>query len=149
MPVSLTIRIPSKSFETHYSPKNVNRPDFIMINIISMDQKRTTYYDRDHFVFDVEMKLNVSLTEHTFNMNMKYEQKKLDIILTKQLGWELNALIQKVQKQKLDPFGFGDYARAFQYQQWKKIENQWPTTFSKATVKVTPTVRIMDHGIIE
>lgn len=149
MPVSLTIHLPSKPFETKSSPRNVRGADFITINIIGMDQKIKTHYDKDHFVFDVKMKLNISLTERTFNMNMKKGQEKLDNILANQLSEELNTLIQSVQQQQLDPFGFGDYARAFQYKQWKKIENNWPITFSKATVKVTPTVRILDHGIIE
>ncbi|MDP1471815.1 Ger(x)C family spore germination protein [Priestia megaterium] len=149
MPVSLTIRIPSKTVETQHSPQNIKGSNFITINVLGMDQKIKTHYDRDHFVFDVKMKLNVSLVERTFSMNMKNDQEKLDTILTKQLNRDLNRLIQKVQKQQLDPFGFGDYARAFQYQHWKKIENNWPTTFSEATVKVTPTVRILDHGIIE
>lgn len=149
MPVSLTIRVPSKSFETQYSLRNVRGSGFITINVISMKQKIRTKYDKGQFAFDVNMKLNASLAERTFNMNMKKDQEKLDTLLAKQLSYDLNTLIQKVQRQQLDPFGFGDYARAYQYQQWKKIENNWPTTFSKATVKVTPTVRILDHGIIE
>lgn len=147
MPVSLTIRMPSQAFETSYSSENMNNSEFITINVISMEQKCTTDYDRDHFAFGVKMKLNVSLAERTFNM--KKDQEKLDSILTKQLGKDLNRLIQKVQKQQLDPFGFGDYARAFQYQHWKRVENQWPTEFSKATVIVKPTVRVLDQGIIE
>ena len=82
-------------------------------------------------------------------MNTKKDKEKLAAILTKQLSSDLNGLIKKVQKQQLDPFGFGAYARAFQYQHWKRIENHWPTEFSKATVTVTPTLRILDHGIIE
>lgn len=149
MPVSLTIRIPSDSFETKYSPRNVRGSDFITINVISMKQKVKTHYNRDQFAFDVKMKLNVSLAERTFNMNMKKDQENLNTILDKQLSRKLATLIQKVQKEQLDPFGFGDYARAFQYQHWKKIEDNWSTTFSKSNVQVTPTVRVLDHGIIE
>ncbi|MDP1442246.1 Ger(x)C family spore germination protein [Priestia megaterium] len=149
MPVSLTIRVPSKSFETQYSLRNVRGSGFITINVISMKQKIRTKYAKGQFAFDVNMKLNASLAERTFNMNMKKDQEKLDTLLAKQLSYDLNTLIQKVQRQQLDPFGFGDYARAFQYQHWKKVENNWSTTFSEATVKVKPTVRILDHGIIE
>lgn len=149
MPVSLTIRIPSDSFETKYSPRNVRGSNFITINVISMKKKVKTHYNRDQFAFDVKMKLNVSLAERTFNMNMKKDQENLNTILAKQLSRELTTLIQKVQKEQLDPFGFGDYARAFQYQHWKKIEDNWSTTFPKSNVQVTSTVRVLDHGIIE
>jgi Ger(x)C family germination protein len=148
LPISLSIRMPSLPFKTENSRRNVKGKDFVTINVMSMGRDIVTRYDRDHFAFDVKMKLNVSIGERTFNMDMKKDKEKLDAILTKQLSGELNGLIKKVQKQQLDPFGFGDYARAFQYHSWKIVENRWPAEFSKANVKVTPILKILDHGII-
>jgi Ger(x)C family germination protein len=149
MPVTLTIPIHSPPFKTQSSRENVKGTDFVTINVVSMDRDLITHYDRNHFTFDVRMKLNVSLVERTFDMNMKKNKEELAAIMSKELGTDLNDLIQNVQKEQLDPFGFGDYARAFQYQHWKRVENHWPTEFSKAAVTVTPTLRILDYGTIK
>jgi Ger(x)C family germination protein len=148
LPISLTIRTPSVPFKTENSRENVKGKDFVTINVMRMDRDIVTGYDQNHFAFNVKMKLSVSMGERTFDMNMKKDKKKLAAILSKQLCGDLNGLIKKVQKQQLDPFGFGDYARAFQYRNWKKVKNQWPAEFSKANVKVTMALKILDHGII-
>ncbi|MHC2831642.1 Ger(x)C family spore germination C-terminal domain-containing protein [Bacillus sp. F9_6S_D1_P_5] len=83
------------------------------------------------------------------NMNIDKDRKKLTSLITKQLNKDLNDLIHKIQKQQLDPFGFGDYARAFQYKEWKEVEDDWPSAFSKANVKVVPTIKILENGIIK
>lgn len=149
LPISLTISVPSVPFETKNFRKNVKNRDFVTININRIDRDLSTRYNNNHFSFDVKMKLNISITERTFNMNMEKDHEKLARIITEDLNRDLNSVIQKVQSHKLDPFGFGDYARAFQYQHWKKIKNNWPAEFSSATVKVTPTVKISEGGIIE
>ncbi len=95
------------------------------------------------------MKLTASIAERTFDIDMKKDTVKLTALITKQLEKDFNDLIHKVQRQKLDPFEFGDYARAFQYKQWKEIKNEWLNTFSEASVKVTPTLKILESGIIE
>ncbi len=95
------------------------------------------------------MHLNVAISELTFNTDIDKDKKKLTSLITKQLNKDLNELIHKIQKQQLDPFGFGDYARAFHYKEWKKVEDDWPNAFSKASVKVTPTIKILESGIIK
>ncbi|MFD6442403.1 Ger(x)C family spore germination C-terminal domain-containing protein, partial [Peribacillus sp. NPDC060186] len=149
LPISLTISMPSVPFETKNTNKNVKNRDFVTININRINRDLSTGYNKNHFSFDVKMKLNISITERTFNMNMEKDQEKLAKIITEGLNRDLNSIIQKVQSHKLDPFGFGEYARAFQYQHWKKIENDWPAEFSSATVKVTPIVKISEAGIIK
>lgn len=148
LPISLTIRLPSVPFKIENSRENVKGKDFVTINVMSMGRDIVTRYDQNHFAFDVKMRLSISMGERTFDMDMKKDKEKLAAILTKQLSGDLNGLIKKVQKQQLDPFGFGEYARAYQYQNWKKAENQWPAEFSKSNVKITINMKMLDHGII-
>ncbi|PGX47537.1 spore gernimation protein, partial [Bacillus cereus] len=37
----------------------------------------------------------------------------------------------------------------FQYKEWKQVEDDWPSAFSKANVKVAPTIKILENGIIK
>jgi Ger(x)C family germination protein len=149
-PVSLTIHVPgSVPFKQQSTLENKKGENFITVNVFGIDRDILTRYDKGHFIFDIKMKLNISIAERTFNMNIKKDKEKISAAITKQLSKDLNSLIQRVQQKKLDPFGFGSYARAFQYSQWKKIENDWPDEFSRAEVKLTPTVKIIENGAIK
>lgn len=106
-------------------------------------------YDRNHFIFNIKLNLKISIAERTFDVNMRKDKGELAALITKQLNKDFNNLIHKIQSEKLDPFGFGDYARSFQYKHWKKVENDWPNAFSEASVTVTPVVKILENGIIK
>lgn len=149
LPVSLTIRMPPPSLKTSNIGKNGKDTDFVTVNIVGLSRSISTHYKKNRFSFDVKMNLEIDLAERTFDVDMKKKQEQLTAIITDQLEKELNGLIQKVQKQHLDPFGFGWYARAYQYQQWKKVDNRWPDEFSRATVTVTPIIKIKGHGVIQ
>jgi Ger(x)C family germination protein len=148
-PISLTFRMPSLSWKTPNARENVKGTDFVTITIHELSRSISTDYEKNHFLFDVKMNLDISIAERTFDVEMKKKQEQLAAIIADQLEKELNGLIQKVQKKHLDPFGFGWYARAYQYHQWKKVDNRWPDEFSRATVTVTPTIKIKTYGTIQ
>ncbi|AMA72999.1 MULTISPECIES: Ger(x)C family spore germination protein [Aneurinibacillus] len=151
LPVSLTIRMPPGSFKTLNFRENVKGTNFVTINVNKINRRISTNYRKNHFSFDVKMKLDVTLVERTFHIDMENEKEKeqLTLLITDQLEKELNRLVKKVQKHHLDPFGFGWYARAYQYQQWKKIDTHWMDEFSRATVRVAPMIQIKAHGVIQ
>jgi Ger(x)C family germination protein len=146
-PVSLTIRMPPQSLKTLNARENVKGTDFVTVNVVGLSRRISTNYEKNHFSFDVKMNLEIALAERTFDVDMEKKQKQLAAIIADQLEKEFNGLIQKVQKQHLDPFGFGWYARAYRYEQWKKVDHRWPDELSRATVTVTPTIKIKDHGV--
>jgi Ger(x)C family germination protein len=145
-PISFTLSIPSQSLKPLNVRKNIKGTDYVSMNIYGLKRNISTNYEKDHFSFDVKMNLEVSLEERTFDIDMEKKQKQLAAIITDQLEKEFTEFIQKIQKKQLDPVGFGSYARAYQYQQWKKVENRWPDEFSRATVKVTPKLKIKTYG---
>ena len=147
-PVSLTLKIPSTLVESNSDLKDTDGGDFVTINVLSMNRDIHTAYSDNRFKFNVKMNLKIAVSELTFNMDIDKDRKKLTSLITKQLNKDLNDLIHNIQKQQLDPFGFGDYARAFQYEKWKRVEDDWPSAFSKANVKVAPTIKILENGII-
>jgi Ger(x)C family germination protein len=149
LPIPLTVRMPSLSLKKPNARENVKGKDFVTISIHKLSSKISTDYKKNHFSFDVKMNLDVSIEERTFDADMEKKQEQIAAILADQLEKKLNALIQKIQKKHLDPFGFGWYARAYQYQQWKKVDNRWPDEFSRATVTVTPIINIKTYGVIQ
>ncbi len=148
-PVSLTMPIYAKRVEADSSLRDSKGKDFITINVQDIKRDLSTRYDRNHFVFNIKLNLKISIAERTFDVNMRKDKGELAALITKQLNKDFNNLIHKIQSEKLDPFGFGDYARAFQYKHWKKVENDWPNAFSEASVTVTPVVKILENGIIK
>ncbi|QQN81944.1 Ger(x)C family spore germination protein [Bacillus toyonensis] len=148
-PVSLTMKILSTRVESNSNLKDTEGNDFVTINVLSMNRNIRSGYSDNHFKFNIKMNLKIAISEITFNMDLDKDKKKLTSLIAKQLNKDLNELIHKIQKQQLDPFGFGDYARAFQYKEWKKVEDDWPNSFSKASAKVTPTIKILESGIIK
>lgn len=133
IPVALTMKIPSHSVESNSHLKDTEGEDFVSINVLSMNRDIRTGYSDNHFKFNVKMDLKIAVSELTFNMDIDKDRKKLTSLITKQLNKDLNDLIHNIQKQQLDPFGFGDYARAFQYEEWKKLKTIGRVPFQKLT----------------
>ncbi len=148
-PVSLTMQIPSASVENNSDLTDTEGSDFVTINVLSINRDIGTDYGDNRFKFNIKLNFNISIAEITFNMDIDKDKKKLSSLIAKQLNKDLNELIHKIQKQQLDPFEFDDYARAFQYKEWKKVEDDWPNAFSKASVKIIPTIKILESGIIK
>ncbi|WP_353936516.1 Ger(x)C family spore germination C-terminal domain-containing protein [uncultured Brevibacillus sp.] len=84
-----------------------------------------------------------------FPFNMTKDYKKLEKMIEEELRHDYEQLIAKCQKKELDPFGFGLYARAYAYKDWKKVEDDWPKAFAKATVRIVPDVSIKGNGVIK
>ncbi|MED1781783.1 Ger(x)C family spore germination protein [Brevibacillus fortis] len=107
---------------------------------------KTTYRD-GKFQFDIQMGLDVSISERMFPYNMEKDYKKLEKMMEAELRKDYDLLVKKCQAAKTDPFGFGLYARAYEYKQWKKIEKDWPKAFSEAAVHFKPKVSIKGNGV--
>lgn len=109
---------------------------------------KTTYRD-GKFHFDIQLNLRVAISERLFPFNMEKDYKKLEKLIAEELHKDYALLIKKCQESKTDPFGFGLYARAYEYEEWKKVEDDWPTAFSKATVQFKPEVSIKGNGVVK
>ncbi|MGD8189323.1 Ger(x)C family spore germination protein [Brevibacillus ginsengisoli] len=108
--------------------------------------KTKTDYAQDKFKFDIRVKMRVILTERMFKLDVRKESKKLERDIEKEMVKRMNKLIHKIQSAKIDPIGFGLYARAYEYEQWKSVKNRWGDTFSKADVKVHVKATISGMG---
>ncbi|GEC90148.1 Ger(x)C family spore germination protein [Brevibacillus brevis] len=139
--VTLPVKVPSDQ-----NPIVKERVSFFVKGV---NKKVKTTYRDGTFHFDIQLKLRVSISERLFPFNMEKEYKKLEQMIAEELHKNYAQLIKKCQEAKTDPFGFGLYARAYEYEEWKKVKDDWPTAFSKATVQLKPEVTIKGNGVIK
>lgn len=126
---------------------NRRRVTFIARNIKT---KVKTTYSENTFRFDVHIAMAVEMGSLERDDSDEKENKaQLEAEIAKELKKEFETMIKKCQQHQVDPFGFGLYARAYQYPAWKSVQDQWGKSFAKATVHITPEVHIKTFGVIE
>lgn len=147
-PISYTISVPTATFSQGQSGKE-KKEGFVTMNIQEIRPRIVTSYQDNQFVFTVNLKMVVRVIERTIFIDLEKEKDKLARVIGNKMKGEIETLITKVQQKSLDPFGFGWYARAYEYPHWKKVQDQWPTHFSKARVNIIPTIQIESRGVIQ
>ncbi|MFC5451920.1 Ger(x)C family spore germination protein [Paenibacillus aestuarii] len=128
-----------------------SKPDHSAVNIALSAYKRKVKvgYAENKFQFQIHLRMKVNVVSVDFPFNSKSEAKWLQDELTKELQLSLAALIKNCQEHELDPFGYGLLARAYQYQAWKPVQDEWGKAFADAQVTVTPQITIQGLGGIE
>ena len=81
-------------------------------------------------------------------MDIDKDRKKLTSLITKQLNKDLNDLIHNIQNSSLIHSDLVIMRERFNMKNGK-VEDDWPSAFSKANVKVAPTIKILENGIIK
>lgn len=75
--------------------------------------------------------------------------KQLEKAISQQLTKETTQLITKIKQAKIDPFGFGLYARALQYRNWVTHENNWTQELSKSKINIRINIKVRDIGNVK
>lgn len=120
---------------------------WLSIGIKNIKRKVNTTIVNGHFHFDVQLTLYADLVERMFFLDSAQHAKLLKSMIEKQLDLEFNKLVIKTQEKKIDPIGFGIYARAQQYDQWKKVQDNWFEEFSKANVNIQTKLILINTGV--
>jgi hypothetical protein len=110
---------------------------------------RTKVRHEDKFVFDIEVRMAVSISERLFPANVRSNAAALEKEMNKQLEARFAKLVGKIQKARIDPIGLGLYARAYAYPEWKKVQNRWGDVLSEAEIHVKVKTRIAGMGTIK
>ena len=97
---------------------------------------------KGRFQFDFHIKTNIGLTEHLFPYDVARDAEKLEKQATALMKAQIENVIKKIQKHRIDPIGLGLYARAFHYNEFKNVEDRWGEAVADATfhVKVDLTI---------
>ncbi|MEH7179960.1 Ger(x)C family spore germination protein [Neobacillus vireti] len=128
--------------------KNIFHKNVISFAVNKVKTKIKSGYKQNKFQFDINIKLTINIVERIFpeeKLNNDQLTKAIERVLKKQI----EDLIKKIQKKKIDPIGLGLYARAYQYTHFKKVGNNWGEALAESDVNVSVKVLINSNGAVE
>ncbi|PDY44624.1 Ger(x)C family spore germination protein [Bacillus pseudomycoides] len=122
--------------------------DWISFSAQNIKVKTKVKYD-NHFIFNIDVKMRIGITERLFSFNTRKDAAKLQKAIETKLEADFKQLIKKIQATKIDPIGLGGYARTYTYPEWKKVQNRWNKALAKGDVNVKVNVEIGGMGTIK
>ncbi|WP_165280046.1 Ger(x)C family spore germination protein [Paenibacillus protaetiae] len=105
-------------------------------------------YSNDKFHFQIKIKAIVNVMEELFPYNMLSQEYHLERQVEQQMKGQIESMLSKIQRQQIDPVGFGLYARAYQHDEFKKVQNDWGKALAKADFDVKVSIKIGTMGAI-
>lgn len=121
----------------------------ISFTLSDMKTKIKTAYRDGRFQFDIRISSYITLSEREFPFDVEKKSGKLEKMIEKQLDRQFEDLIKKIQKHKIDPIGLGLYARAHEYKEWQKVQDDWGEALSKAEMKINVKVKVKSMGPVK
>ncbi|MBE5107924.1 Ger(x)C family spore germination protein, partial [Bacillus thuringiensis] len=122
--------------------------DWISFTAYGIKEKTKVRYD-NKFIFNTNIKMTVGVTERLFSFNTRKDAAKLQKAIETKLEADFKQLIKKIQAANIDPIGYGRYARAYTYPEWKKVQNKWNSELAKGDINVKVNVEIGAMGTIK
>ncbi|MDY8165867.1 Ger(x)C family spore germination protein [Bacillus thuringiensis] len=136
------------------SPKKSDKKPNTSILVQNAKRKINVDFQKGKFVFTIDVHMNIALIEKNNKDVTKNRLQgnthisRLEREIKQELDKKLQGMLQDMQKNKIDPIGLSLYARAFQYNEWKKVKADWVYALSKAKVHVNTHITIKDTGTI-
>ncbi|MEH7495110.1 Ger(x)C family spore germination protein [Neobacillus niacini] len=141
--VTLTIPVLPNDGEKNIFHKNV-----ISFAASRVKTKIKSGYKQNKFHFDIKVKMTINIVERLFPEE-RLSKEQLTKEVEKELSTQIDSLMKKIQKKKIDPIGLGLYARAYQYNHYKKVENNWGESLAESDINVSVKVNINSNGAVE
>lgn len=141
--MSLTFKL-----KEHKKKYPIFQQDAINIEIANVRRKIDKKMKNGKYEFTVHLTIPMRLEETPIKTTNK-NTKKLEKEIEKNLDEKFNRLVQTLQENKVDPFGFGVLARTMDYKEWKRIENNWTDVYKDTDIKVKTEVIITESGIMK
>jgi Ger(x)C family germination protein len=142
--ISLTLKLPQMKKGGGIFNTNV-----VSVTLADMKTKIKTAYRNGRFQFDIRIRSYATLSEREFPFDVENKSGELEKMIEKQLDQQFGNLIKKIQKHKIDPIGLGLYARAYEYKEWQKVQDDWGEALSKADIKINVKVKVKSTGQVK
>lgn len=137
-----TITIPTENEEGIFHKNDLS------FEVKTVKSKVKTSHDKDRFKFDVKISMSIMVLESLLSVDMQTHEKEIKKKIEERLKTGYVELFKKIQGHKVDPFGFGIYARAYQYDEFKKVEDNWGEALAEADINVSVEVDIKGMGTV-
>jgi CO/xanthine dehydrogenase Mo-binding subunit len=121
----------------------------VSVTLADMKTKIKTAYRNGRFQFDIRIRSHTTLSEREFPFDVENKSGELEKMIEKQIDQQFGNLIKKIQKHKIDPIGLGLYARAYEYKEWQKVQDDWGEALSKADIKINVKVKVKSMGPVK
>lgn len=128
--------------------KNIFHKNMISFAASKVKTKIKSGYKHNKFYFDIKVKMTINIVERLFPEE-RLNKEQLTKEVENELKNEIDDLMKKIQKKKVDPIGLGLYARAYHYPHYKKVENNWGEAFAESDVNVSVKIDINSNGAVE
>ncbi|MGM7701594.1 Ger(x)C family spore germination protein [Pseudalkalibacillus sp. Hm43] len=142
-PVHIIIQIPE-----HVQIKK-NGLGQVSFHISTVDQEVKVKHKDGRFTFDIHSELNILITEMPFKVNMNKDKNVIEKLISKALEEEYKGLLEKIQDNEIDPIGLGLFARAYEYDAWKTVQDDWGKALAEAEVSIKTDVNIISYGVLK
>ena len=140
--VTMTIPVLQNEYEENIFHKNE-----ISIAASQVKTKIKSGYKQNKFHFDISVKMNINVLERLFPED-KLSKEQLTGLVEKEVNTQIVDLMKKIQTKKIDPIGLGLYARAYQYDHYKKVENNCGKALADSDVNVSVKKEINSTGAV-
>ncbi|MGO4547822.1 Ger(x)C family spore germination protein [Paenibacillus sp. 2TAB23] len=140
---SLSYRIPGKPVKLPFAT------NMLSFTGGKVKTKIKTAYKNGKFMFDIHIKMTVGLSEHLFPIDVANDAAPLEKQVSGLIQDQVEGIIKRLKKNKIDPIGLGVYARAFQYAQFKQAQDNWGDAVSQADFKVKVDLKIGAMGPVK
>ncbi|WP_338452897.1 Ger(x)C family spore germination protein [Niallia oryzisoli] len=141
----LTLSMPMPAINDKGGIFNKNELSF---DVSRINSKVKAKYDKDQFHFNYKIHMAVNVVERLFPADM-VTKNELEKMIEKELKSRFEGLIKKIQENKIDPIGLGLYARAYQYEHYKKVKDHWVDTLAKSNINVSVDIDLQSMGAMK
>jgi Ger(x)C family germination protein len=118
----------------------------ISYNVDEVKRSIHVNYQHGRFTFDLAYRLPITIYE-AFELDIPKHRKKIEEDIEKALNDHMNRLLTTFKEKQIDPIGLGEYARAYKYDYWKNVKDQWGEEFSRSDINLTIEVDIHNDGL--
>jgi Ger(x)C family germination protein len=143
--IPITLQLP----QVKKSGGGIFDTNVISFNLADMKTKIKTAYRYGRFQFDIRIRSYATLSERVFPFDVENKSAELEKMIEEQLNQQFENLIKKFQKHKIDPIGMGLYARAHEYKEWQKVQDDWGEALSAADIKINVKVKVKSMGPVK
>ncbi|MDG0949890.1 Ger(x)C family spore germination protein [Bacillus paranthracis] len=125
-------------------------------SVLIQDIKRKIHvdYQNGKWKYTINLRMNIAFTERTNGQVVKHSKKqkaeiqKLERKIQSNFNRKIQSMIVTLHKKQIDPLNLSTYAKAYQYQNWRKNQARWPHEISNSIVNIKTQIKINNVGAI-